>query len=662
MPCLKCPCTLKQKMLIDAGISILGKCPEDDCKHSLGSHNDAEATGTLGPLTNAEIIKFLEAAAPWTNQQQIEAQRGWTLAVPAQKNNTFQEAKENRERGKEAIAELKTNLASSMKGAQALTFAVIGCAGIGKSRFCDESQTIFFEGESSVLIKVAYNVVELSEADAQDPRKAFLWRIIAGIYGATHPKFTVAHVPSFLNNLMFSGRMDHMELKLVHEFADAMLPKNHHWILAVDELVKFPAKDKVPDILSICSEWVKWSLGASFLRCVVMTSFVPGFFDFLSGSNREPIFISPSLLNVKSAIAIATEFGLDKENPLVMDAILMAGGHPRALYLGLEYVKDNGAIMPVSQLAKRLRANTISLESIPLLIRHSFEPHLMLNLPAELQKLAKQGSLRFAPVKTSSPSGWISIPLPLVAAAIAQADPIEKSKAPYSEIWKLVQPTCDNAEKQLEECIHRFDLIKHACGLPVVPPKLHVLPREHGFGTRGQKAPRLAARDDDWHTLQYDFKDRSDANVLKRAGTLVEFREEFKHDLLHGRLYVYCPDQSFHPYFEAMYDAKFPDGTRVKVLLLQVKTNNDNLKDSFLGLELAADLLVEAGWTGLFLFVVVLLGEDVAPPEECKHPLLLIQKSDYDAYFTQTFTPIVEMHRFRHQAKQPTRTTSARHF
>jgi len=154
-------------------------------------------------------------------------------------------------------------------------------------------------------------------------------------------------------------------------------------------------------------------------------------------------------------------------------------------------------------------------------------------------------------------------------------------QAPYSFLWKLItQPACPTARKQLEECIHQFGLIKNACGLRVVPPRLAViLPSEHGRDLRGPKAPRLSPRD--WRELQYDFEELSNANVLKSSPEEgVTFREEFKLDL-HRQLYVYCAQES-HPCFEAMYDAKFPsDGTRVKVLL-QVKIH-DNLQAAIEG-------------------------------------------------------------------------------
>lgn len=122
----------------------------------------------------------------------------------------------------------------------------------------------------------------------------------------------------------------------VVDFAIGILPHEQPWILAVDELTKLPVESTVlKSILSTCTQWVHLSLQSSFQRCVVMTSFVPGLFDFLPRSNRPPIFISPSLLRAESCVAMAREFDLDPTQPLVMGAILMAAGHPRALYLGL---------------------------------------------------------------------------------------------------------------------------------------------------------------------------------------------------------------------------------------------------------------------------------------------------------------------------------------
>jgi len=45
----------------------------------------------------------------------------------------------------------------------------------------------------------------------------------------------------------------------------------------------------------------------------------------------------------------------------------MAAGHPRALYLGLEYLQKHDSLMPVSQLASELRAGAFALTDIKLL-------------------------------------------------------------------------------------------------------------------------------------------------------------------------------------------------------------------------------------------------------------------------------------------------------
>lgn len=169
-------------------------------------------------------------------------------------------------------------------------------------------------------MKVAYNV--FSDADQQSPFQAFLWRIIAGIYGVVNPNFTAAHVPSFLAGVRCSGRIEEINFEQVVAFAMKTLPNNQPWILAVDELIKLPvAKHVIGSILSTCTKWVQLSEESSNIwRCVVMTSFVPGLFNFLTLSNRAPIYIAPSLLRAESCGAMAREFGHDPANPLVMSA------------------------------------------------------------------------------------------------------------------------------------------------------------------------------------------------------------------------------------------------------------------------------------------------------------------------------------------------------
>jgi len=220
-----------------------------------------------------------------------------------------------------------------------------------------------------------------------------MWRIIAGIYGVANPKFTAAHVPSFLDRVLRLGWIEKIIFERVVDFAMQMLPNDQPWILAVDELIKLPAKKHtVNHILSMCTQWVYLSLG-SHLRCVVLTSSTPKLLDFLSTSNRAPICIAPSLLRAESCVAMASELGHNPTNPLVMGAILMAAGHPRALHLDLEYLQSNNALMPVSQLATELHADTFALEDIPLLIAHSFEFQELPRLPKSLRRAAKRGSL-----------------------------------------------------------------------------------------------------------------------------------------------------------------------------------------------------------------------------------------------------------------------------
>jgi len=70
------------------------------------------------------------------------------LGVPP-RPNTFQELKEQTERGEAAIEELRKSLEGGMGGNQALIFAFIGCAGIGKVVFAMSLAT--FSSQDSPL-------------------------------------------------------------------------------------------------------------------------------------------------------------------------------------------------------------------------------------------------------------------------------------------------------------------------------------------------------------------------------------------------------------------------------------------------------------------------------------------------------------------------------
>lgn len=316
------------------------------CKYDVGSHHGSEAIEVDSDfrLTTTEIIKRLDSTELWSPHQKFMCERGWTLAMPAPPI-VFQEAKAMSERGQAAVIELRNTIANP-QGARAASFVFVGCAGIGKSRSCDEAQRIFFPGQPSILIKVSY--CDRSEFDRYNFSEAFLWRIVAGIYGTVNPKFT--HVAPFLDNMNAPRVEEPLTFERVVAFATEMLPNDQPWILAVDELVKLPMSDEnKSQILALCSNWVKLSIGSPFLRCVALASFAP---DFIACPSLPPIFLPPSLLHVESALAMAVEFGLDPvNNPLVMSAILVGAGHPRALWLGLNHLKEHGTLITSTALA-----------------------------------------------------------------------------------------------------------------------------------------------------------------------------------------------------------------------------------------------------------------------------------------------------------------------
>lgn len=128
----------------------------------------------------------------------------------------------------------------------------------------------------------------------------------------------------------------------------------------------------------------------------MLTSFVPELFDFLTLSNQAPIYVCPNLLPGEACLAVAAEYGLQPNTPLVAATILLAGGHPRALYYAFNHLEVTGSCMLVADLASKLNALQIGPEDVLELIKHSFRPRKFTEFPSSLQVLAKQGSARFA--------------------------------------------------------------------------------------------------------------------------------------------------------------------------------------------------------------------------------------------------------------------------
>lgn len=107
---------------------------------------------------------------------------------------------------------------------------------LAKVAFATSHRNYFSPSEPSVLIKVAYNILEHSILDRANPVQAFLWRIVAGIYASRELEFTVAHVPWFLDTTCITIPVPY-DFADVAKFASEFLPNDQHWILAVDELI-----------------------------------------------------------------------------------------------------------------------------------------------------------------------------------------------------------------------------------------------------------------------------------------------------------------------------------------------------------------------------------------------------------------------------------------
>lgn len=68
----------------------------------------------------------------------------------------------------------------------------------------------------------------------------------------------------------------------------------------------------------------------------------------------------------------------------------------------------------------------------------------------------------------------------------------------------------------------------------------------------------------------------------------------------------------------------------------QSKINKD-IEDSVGGLNKAAKLLADAGWKGLFLYLIV-LGEEAELGTSHEHPTILVTPRHYNEFFSPTFS------------------------
>jgi len=144
--------------------------------------------------------------------------------------------------------------------------------------------------------------------------------------------------------------------------------------------------------------------------------------------------------------------------------------------------------------------------------------------------------------------------VPLVMAAIFHSK--MQRIQPFSHIWSLVlSHNSEDAPKRFGECIHRFELLKSALSLPVVPEMIPIiLPSPTPRRDSPSKQPHVQPKHD-WHELKYDFIEVWDDNILQPVPSkgVVVVREDAPD--LNEKWAIYC-SKSNHPRFEAMYEAK----------------------------------------------------------------------------------------------------------
>jgi len=583
-----------------------------------------------------EVCNLLDKVnkSPAGPEEISAADCGWTFARPATRI-PFQGGERYIISCKELLEGLKKNIQESKDRGHArpgLVFATLGCAGSGKSRLCDEFGHLLFPNTRSVLLKVSYNIVSQSELDREFPLKAFLWRIVASAYNQSHP-FPAAYVSRFLSEVQFQNWDMNFDImyNILKELLDGSLP----WVLVVDEIIKASGRHEIPEILSACSQFVRQST-SDVLRCVFITSFIPSTLNDLSISGRPPLYLDQQLLTIDSCFEIAACYGFsDPRSDLkVLSTIRSSGGHPRSLCLGLEYLKRNHSCIVLSELAHRLSnfsGTSLTTNDVVTVFELSFQTYKFSQLPTDVQELMKYGRVQFTVDQVGDdPVGWVSIPPPLIGRAII--DGMKQKEEPFCSMFSLLQQPESTAEKCFECCVTTFDLIKAHFLLPVVPPLLHVV------------SPP-ADTHINWHTLRHDFDTTTTDSVFFVRKRRVVFNSEFD---LHKRQRVVCQSVT-HPYIESMFDAKFPDGSRVKVLH-QVKISN-TFAEALKALNKAAKLLQDAGWDGKFLLIIV-IGEIVSWDQECEYPTLLVSPDQYNSYFSPSFAFPIAIQQLIHAASK----------
>jgi hypothetical protein len=589
-----------------------------------------------------------------SNVESTLLKRGWTLAFPPEAVPVFCGRDQASAVCVQALKYLEESLigygdVASAKHRGPLVFATMGCTGVGKSRFCDEVGELMFPGQEVCVLKVTYNVAGPSTLDTRNPEEGFLWRIIAA---ASQKLPGAALVPRFLDDVLHKGWT--ITRTRVSEYLVQKLVVGSPWILVLDELVKGPKENK--DILSACSWFVRQSqtmhneddLSTAFgglqldsskvsrWRCALITSLDFATVEPMSKSGRLPLFLPQYLLDGVGSRQFALELLetqiLDKQHEA---CIRLAGGHPRSLVVALQAYEAEKRVPTAIAVVKTANLPSLSLDDLGPIIKASYSPLGLDTIKNDnrLASLWKKGALMFSPLNwgdEDDDTGWISLPLPLIAKAITSKKATEQ---PYLSFQRMLQHSEASPEKQLEVISLNSDISRAALGMGVVPPMMEVL-----VPTNDSKR--------DWTKLQFDFQptsaivNRPVIQAVQQAGK--KYKWELKMNPRECKSAWY-PEIATHPGFESMFPAKFPDGERVLVLR-QEKINAD-VPAAIKGLNKAAKLLKGEGqWLGLFLFVVTAMGANRPTSlSRAEHPMLLVTAQNAREYYSPSFSTLVQI-------------------
>lgn len=261
----------------------------------------------------------------------------------------------------------------------------------------------------------------------------------------------------------------------------------------------------------------------------------------------------------------------------------------------------------------------------------SFVPVPFTALAQNIRDQIQNGTVLFSPC-TSLPSarGWISMPMPLLCTAIEAA-----TQDAYTWMKRLCHFSEIDPTKQFEFCVFASEQVKSLMKLPMLPSlgtgTLNVTPPHHGpSGVEEQKSY-------DWSTLKI-ISDATttigDGQIFQQRGAEILMHQKYK---LKDKQMIICAGN--HAYVEGQLFGTV-EGMPIKVLF-QSKINK-NIEDSVRGLNEAADLISHAGWTGLFLYLIV-LGEERELGTFHNHPTLLVTPQHYNEFFSPSFALTLEV-------------------